>query len=102
MGGEYIIYILKERKLNKMTQHLYAVLLGGKLRENHLMEDHHLVFVVAESEKSARVLAKKKWQAEEVHIDGTQRIEQVDGYEIILEKSAGDESRLSTNPNYSL
>ncbi len=28
------------------NQYLYAVLLGGKIHENHLMEDHHLVFVV--------------------------------------------------------
>ncbi len=85
-----------------MKKHLYAILLGGKLRTNHLMEDHHLVFVVAESEIEARTLAKKKWDAEEVHVDGTQRIEQVDGFKITLEKQDGNSSELSTNSKYSL
>ena len=65
-------------------QILYAVLLGGKIRKNHLMEDHHLVFVVAENENEARKLAKKKWNTDEIHVDGTQKIIKVDGYKIIL------------------
>jgi len=85
-----------------MKKQLYAVLLGGKLRENHLMEDHHLVFVVAKNEKEARVLAKQKWQAEEIHVDGTQLIEKVDGFKIFLEKEEGEESIFKTNPDYSL
>jgi len=83
-----------------MTKNLYAVLLGGKLRQNHLMEDHHLVFVVAEDEKSARIQAKQKWQAQEIHVDGTQKIEQVDGYKIKLETGDSEETILETNPNY--
>jgi len=57
---------------------LYAILLGGKIRKNHIMEDHHLIFVVAKNEKIARTLAKKKWEADEIHIDG---------YKVILEKT---------------
>ncbi len=68
-------------------QNLYAILLGGKIRKNHLMEDHHLVFVVAENENEARKLSKKKWDVEEIHIDGTQLIDVVDGYKINLQKT---------------
>lgn len=84
-----------------MDKNLYAILLGGKLRQNHLMEDHHLVFVVAEDEKTARKLAKKKWKAVEVHVDGTQLIKQIDGYRIKLEKASDEETILETNPDYS-
>lgn len=84
-----------------MEKHLYAILLGGKLRDNHLMEDHHLVFVVAENEKEARVLAKQKWQAEEVHVDGTQRIDQVDGYKIHLEEGQDKNDDFDINSKYS-
>lgn len=85
-----------------MEKSLYAVLLGGKLRSHHLMEDHHLVFVVAEDEKTARKLAKKKWQAEEVHVDGTQKLERVDGYNILLQKAEQESDAFEVNPNYSL
>lgn len=68
-------------------RHLYAILLGGKIRKNHLMEDHHLVFVVASNENEARKLAKLKWDVEEVHVDGTQKISVVDGYKIGLQKT---------------
>lgn len=80
---------------------LYAILLGGKIRKNHLMEDHHLVFVVANNEKEARKLAKAKWDAEEVHVDGSQKITTVDGYKIILEKTTKDEDDNVINPKYS-
>lgn len=85
-----------------MKKSLFAVLLGGKLRKQHLMEDHHLVFVVAETEKEARKLAKAKWQAEEVHVDGTQKIEKVDGFKIKLEKEPDENSEFNVNPKYSL
>jgi len=84
-----------------MVKNLYAVLLGGKLRENHLMEDHHLVFVVANSEKEARVKAKRKWQASEIHVDGTQLIKKVDGFIINLEEDGSQGSSFKINPNYS-
>ncbi len=80
---------------------LYAVLLGGKIRENHLMEDHHLVFVVAENEEEARKSAKKKWDAEDIHVDGTQKLNTVDGYQIKLEKTSKKDDDLQVNPKYS-
>lgn len=85
-----------------MDKYLYAVLLGGKLRKQHLMEDHYLVFVVAATEKQARKLAKAKWDAEEVHVDGTQKIEKVDGYRIMLDKECDENSEFNVNPKYSL
>jgi hypothetical protein len=84
-----------------MEKHLYAILLGGKLKENNLMEDHHLVFVVAETEAEAGKLAKKKWEAVEIHVDGTQRIDKVDGFEVKLNKLTDDESEFRINPKYS-
>lgn len=80
---------------------LYAILLGGKLRQKHLMEDHHLVFVVADSEENARKQAKQKWNAEEVHIDGTQQLNIVDGYKINLEKTDSETDSFDVNPDYS-
>lgn len=78
---------------------LYAVLLGGKIREENLMEDHQLVFVVASNEKDARQLAKQKWpQADSIHVDGTQLIKQVDGFKIKLEKT-GDSTDISLTDN---
>lgn len=85
-----------------MKKSLYAVLLGGKLRKLQLMEDHSLVFVVAKTEKEARKLAKAKWNAEEIHVDGTQKIEKVDGYTVSLEKESDESTEFDVNPNYSL
>ena len=82
-------------------QILYAVLLGGKIRKNHLMEDHHLVFVVSENEIEARKLAKKKWNAEDIHVDGTQIINAVDGYQINLQKIDKQDDDFQINPAYS-
>jgi len=83
------------------NQSLYAVLLGGKIRKNHLMEDHHLVFVVAENETEARKLAKMKWDAEDIHVDGTQEISVVDGYKINLQKVDKQDDDFQINPKYS-
>ncbi len=82
-------------------QNLYAVLLGGKIRKNHLMEDHHLVFVVAENETEARKLSKKKWDAEDMHVDGTQIINTVDGYQVSLQKIDKQNDDFQINPAYS-
>jgi uncharacterized protein YifE (UPF0438 family) len=82
-------------------KNLYAVLLGGKIRENNLMEDHHLVFVVAENEVEARKLSKKKWNAYEMHVDGTQKINIIDGYRINLEKTDNQLDDVNVNPKYS-
>ena len=85
-----------------MNNHnLYAVLLGGKIRKNHLMEDHHLVFVVAENEIDARKLSKKKWNAENIHVDGTQKITVVDGYKINIQKIDEQNDDFQINPSYS-
>ena len=83
------------------NQNLYAVLLGGKIRKNHLMEDHHLVFVVAENEIEARKLSKRKWDAEDIHVDGTQIINAVDGYQISLQKIDKKDDDFQINPTYS-
>ena len=82
-------------------KYLYAVLLGGKIRNNHFMEEHHLVFVIAENEPEARILAKKKWDAEELHVDGTQKLTTIDGYKVVLEKSENEEEAFEINPKYS-
>lgn len=85
-----------------LMEKLYAVLLGGKIREENLMEDHQLVFVVAKDEKEARRLAKLKWpEADSIHVDGTQVINQVDGFQISLEKSADKGDLSLTNNDYS-
>ena len=82
---------------------LYAVLLGGKIREENLMEDHQLVFVVASNEKEARRLGKLKWsEAESIHVDGTQHIKQVDGYQINLEKGNTSDDNSETDNQYSI
>ena len=83
------------------NQNLYAVLLGGKIRKNHLMEDHHLVFVVADNEMEARKLSKKKWDAEDIHVDGTQKISVVDGYKINIQKIDKQDDDFQINPSYS-
>ncbi|RXQ91506.1 DUF1543 domain-containing protein [Ancylomarina salipaludis] len=81
---------------------LYAVLLGGKIRENHLMEDHHLVFVAAANEEEARRLARKKWNADDIHVDGTQQLNIVDGYQIKLEKTECQDDDFQLNSEYSV
>lgn len=84
-------------------KNLYAILLGGKIRAENLMEDHQLVFVVAANEKEARKQAKLKWpEAESIHVDGTQRIKQVDGYKISLEKGKTSIDLLDTDNQYSI
>ena len=84
-------------------KNLYAVLLGGKIREENLMEDHQLVFVVAANEKEARKLAKLKWlEAESIHVDGSQCIKQVDGYQIILAKGNNENDLLEIEDQYSI
>lgn len=84
------------------SPHLYAVLLGGKIRKKTLMEDHHLVFVVAKNEKEARTRAKQKRNAEEIHVDGTQSLETIDGYDIILKKNNNRDNHTKIDNTYSL
>ena len=82
--------------------YLFAVLLGGKIRENNLMEDHQLVFVVAETEEEARKLAKKKWNAESIHVDGTQKLDLIDGYQVNLKRTDKDNDKFQINSEYSV
>jgi predicted ATP-grasp superfamily ATP-dependent carboligase len=83
-------------------KNLYAILLGGKIRRDNLMEDHQLVFVVASEEKEARRIAKQKWpEAESIHVDGTQCLKQIDGYTIELKKTISDTDQLLTDNQYS-
>ena len=83
-------------------RNLWAVFLGGKIRKNALIEDHELVFVVAQNEIEARKQAKLKWNAEEVHVDGTQCLQVIDGYQICLKKSADEDDSAPVNNQYSV
>ncbi|NTV41551.1 MAG: DUF1543 domain-containing protein [Candidatus Moranbacteria bacterium] len=62
---------------------LYIALLGESL-ENELVENHRVVYVVAENIAQAKEIAKLKWETFGVHIDGIKVLEEVDGYKIIL------------------
>jgi hypothetical protein len=68
-------------------KHVYVVLLGGKSDGDDLMEAHRLEFVAAEGESDAKNLAKARWNAEDIHIDGIRKLETVDGYAVCLEKT---------------
>lgn len=78
---------------------LYAILLWWRIQEN-LIEDHNIVFVIANNEQEARKLAKEKWNANEMHIDWTQKIEMVDWYKIILEKQSKTWDNFELNTDY--
>jgi len=69
------------------NNNLYAILLGGKANKSQFMEDHHIVFVVAENEVDAAIIARKKWDVKGSHIDGIQQLQSIDGYKIKLEKT---------------
>ncbi len=60
---------------------IYVALLGRNPSDN-LMEKHKIVYVIAENDDEAKVLAKEKWIAEKVHVDGVKSIEEIDGYKI--------------------
>ena len=83
------------------NKNLYAILLGGKIRKNNLMEDHHLVFVIAKNETEARKISKKKWNANDIHVDGTQKLNVVDGYKINLIKTNEQNNNFDINSKYS-
>jgi hypothetical protein len=62
---------------------LYVVYLGGNLTPGRMGEDHEVVLVVADSTKSARTLAKRKWQGTgRAHVDAVQRIDVLDGHRV--------------------
>ena len=65
------------------------------------MEDHNLIFVVAENEEKARGLAKQKWKVGDIHIDWTQKLDVVDWYKISLEKTNKKDDVFEINSEYS-
>jgi len=68
---------------------LYAVLLGGSAGPGRFSEDHETVFVVAESEKDAKLAARAKWSGfGRPHVDALEALSVVDGHEILLRPGA--------------
>ena len=64
---------------------LWAVVLGGSGAPGRLTEDHETVFVVADDEKSAKALAKKKWSGVgRAHVDALVSLNSVDGHRVVL------------------
>lgn len=69
--------------------HLYAAFLGGELTPGRMGEDHEVVFVVAEDEKSAKQAAKAKWGGDSrPHIDALSRLDVIDGFAIGLSEGS--------------
>jgi hypothetical protein len=65
--------------------HLYAAFLGGSLAEGRMGEDHEVVFVVARDPAEAKKLAMAKWHgAGRGHVDAVQRLDAVDGYQVVI------------------
>lgn len=87
--------------MDKKIKKLYAVFFGGKIRKENLIEDHQIVFIVASTDEEARSLAKEKWDASDIHIDGTQILNSVDGYNIKLEKTNSLKDDFVINNKYS-
>jgi hypothetical protein len=81
-----------------VTVDLYAVYLGGDLAPGRMGEDHEVVFVVAGDARDARRRAKAKWAgASRPHIDAVQRLDAIDGHQILLsEVGGGDQTLLDT------
>ena len=68
---------------------LYAVLLGGSGGPGRLSEDHETVFVVADTEKSARQQARAKWAGHgKGHVDALECLDVIDGHRVMLEGGA--------------
>jgi hypothetical protein len=69
------------------NEKLYYVYVGGT-SENRLIEDHEVVFVVAKNSIDAKILAKKKTKLTiDPHVDVMAEIKNIDGYDILLNKS---------------
>lgn len=79
---------------------LYAVYLGGRIKEENFIEDHEIVFVVAEDEKEARSLGREKWNAMDIHVDGTKLVENIDGFSISLSEN-NEQDKIIDNNEYS-
>ena len=66
---------------------LFAVCLGGGSEPDRLVEDHELVFVLAEDAKSAGKKAAKLWRGRGGgHADTSTELAEVNGHKIGLEK----------------
>jgi Domain of Unknown Function (DUF1543) len=84
-------------EIHEMTErpgqpYLYVVHLGGELVPGRMGEDHEVVIVTAAEPAEARSKAKAKWQGTgKAHIDALQRIDRVDGYDVILQPGRGDD-----------
>ena len=66
---------------------LYLVYLGGKHKEDLILEDHRVFLVVAQNIEQAKEEAKARWNVDGVHVDGIKQITEVDKYQIILKKT---------------
>ncbi len=69
-----------------MSLNLYAVYLGAQNENDELLEDHRLVFVVAEDKDTAKKKAVQKWNAKGVHVDNVKVLDEVDGFNVIVKK----------------
>lgn len=71
---------------------LWAIYLGGRYADGFI-EDHEIVFVVAENREEAKQLAKDKTKIiNDVHCDGVISIVNVDGYDINIKQSSNNEN----------
>lgn len=70
---------------------LYLAYIGWD-SENRLIEDHDIVLVVASDAKEAKQKAKQKTKLlSGVHVDIMMEIKNIDGFDILLEKSDNKE-----------
>ena len=70
---------------------LWAIYLGGRYGDGFI-EDHEIVFVVAQDKDEAKKLAKIKSKiVNDVHCDGVISISNVDGYDIEIKPSNNSE-----------
>jgi hypothetical protein len=77
--------------------HLFAAFRGGPLPHGRMGEGHEVVLVVAADLQEAKTKAKAKWGGGgRGHVDALQRIDMVDGFEVLLTE-AGTGDRLRTD-----
>lgn len=79
---------------------LWAIYLGGRYSDGFI-EDHEIVFVIAENKDEAKILAKAKTKiTNDVHCDGVISITNVDGYDISI-KQSNDIEKVDYDNTYS-
>ncbi len=75
-----------------MTKTLFAVYLWGR-HDNGFMEDHDLIFIVAQDKDEAKRLAKQKTKIkEDLHCDWVIEIKNVDWFSIRIIKTEEEEN----------